>query len=246
MEGFVWWLGWRFKVAAIGAVILFVFGAGVHPAFGMVLAAGCLGLWFWGVTVINSNHEKILDTAVAQFMRDGVGNPEQFANVAPIVISTAWGTEPFIKCCADYWFVILYPGEGALRVYDRPRFDLKNKRPYRGDSTREVYYEHISNVDFVNGALVVALSSGGGLRYPGHGADAAVSLLRAKLHSLREARNARQHSLHAMPAAMPAVVHREREVIERQVVVMRCRFCNQLTPAELTQCKSCGVVMGGA
>jgi rRNA maturation endonuclease Nob1 len=38
----------------------------------------------------------------------------------------------------------------------------------------------------------------------------------------------------------------QREVIERQVVVMRCRFCKELTPAELSACKSCGALMGGA
>lgn len=243
MEGLGWWLGWRFNVAVIAALILFAFGAAAHPVVGMILAAGVLGLWYWGVTLINSSHENVLNTAVAQFMRDGVGNPEQFGNVTPVVVTTSWGTAPLLKCCADYFFVILYPGETALRVYDRPRFDLKNRLPYRGDISREVYYEHINSVDFAYGTLVVALSSGGGLKYPGHGAETAVSLLRARLHSLREARNSRQQ---AMPSAMPIVVHKEREVIERQVVVMRCRFCNQLTPAELTQCKSCGVMMGGA
>jgi hypothetical protein len=39
----------------------------------------------------------------------------------------------------------------------------------------------------------------------------------------------------------PHVIEREREhVIERQVLVVRCRFCQKLTPADLSACKECG------
>jgi hypothetical protein len=41
------------------------------------------------------------------------------------------------------------------------------------------------------------------------------------------------------PAAAPHVVERER-VVERQVVVMRCQHCGELTPADLSACKNCG------
>lgn len=37
----------------------------------------------------------------------------------------------------------------------------------------------------------------------------------------------------------PAALVVER-VIERQVLVTRCRFCNELTPVDLADCKSCG------
>ena len=32
----------------------------------------------------------------------------------------------------------------------------------------------------------------------------------------------------------------ERQVVERQVVVVRCKFCSQLTPADTDACRSCG------
>ena len=38
-------------------------------------------------------------------------------------------------------------------------------------------------------------------------------------------------------AAAPQVV---REVIERQIVVMRCAHCGELTPVDLSRCKNCG------
>lgn len=39
------------------------------------------------------------------------------------------------------------------------------------------------------------------------------------------------------PAA--SVVERER-VVERQVLVTRCKFCKKLTPVDLTACAECG------
>jgi hypothetical protein len=41
------------------------------------------------------------------------------------------------------------------------------------------------------------------------------------------------------PAASQVTRETER-VIERQVMVMRCRFCGNLTPADLNKCQSCG------
>jgi hypothetical protein len=39
----------------------------------------------------------------------------------------------------------------------------------------------------------------------------------------------------------PLVIERERErVVERQVLVQRCRFCQKLTPVDLSACKECG------
>ena len=43
----------------------------------------------------------------------------------------------------------------------------------------------------------------------------------------------------AQPAAAPQTITRER-IIERQVVVMRCKYCAELTPVDLSSCKSCG------
>ncbi|MEO7593716.1 MAG: hypothetical protein ABI134_21045 [Byssovorax sp.] len=38
--------------------------------------------------------------------------------------------------------------------------------------------------------------------------------------------------------ASPVVV--SERVVERQVVVTRCRYCKELTPIDLVECKSCG------
>ena len=39
-------------------------------------------------------------------------------------------------------------------------------------------------------------------------------------------------------SSRPQVV--ERETVERQVVVGRCKYCSQLTPIDLTRCRTCG------
>ena len=41
----------------------------------------------------------------------------------------------------------------------------------------------------------------------------------------------------ASPSPAPSV---EKVIVERQVVVTRCRYCKELTPVDLTECKSCG------
>jgi len=53
----------------------------------------------------------------------------------------------------------------------------------------------------------------------------------------------------ATAAAPPAAVrhierHVEREkIIERQIVVTHCKFCKELTPVDLSECKSCGATI---
>ena len=52
----------------------------------------------------------------------------------------------------------------------------------------------------------------------------------------------------ASPAASPAEPERAaaggqvatEKIIERQVIVARCRFCKELTPVDLEACKNCG------
>lgn len=62
----------------------------------------------------------------------------------------------------------------------------------------------------------------------------------------RIARQEEEREARRIGAAAPRVEkrverHVEREkIIERQVVVMHCRFCKELTPVDLSDCKSCG------
>lgn len=49
------------------------------------------------------------------------------------------------------------------------------------------------------------------------------------------------HGAHERPAVQRVEVEKHVErIVERQVVVMRCRFCKKLTPVDLTACESCG------
>lgn len=41
-------------------------------------------------------------------------------------------------------------------------------------------------------------------------------------------------------SALPVQTFVERQVVERQVVVTRCRFCNQMTPVDRPECQRCG------
>ena len=49
----------------------------------------------------------------------------------------------------------------------------------------------------------------------------------------------RQEELDA-PAPRPDTVIVKEKVIERQVMVTRCKFCGQITPVDLNNCEKCG------
>jgi hypothetical protein len=36
------------------------------------------------------------------------------------------------------------------------------------------------------------------------------------------------------------VVERRERIVERQILVTHCKFCKELTPVDLSECKSCG------
>ena len=40
----------------------------------------------------------------------------------------------------------------------------------------------------------------------------------------------------------PQIVDREK-VIERQIIVAHCKYCQELTPVDLSKCKSCGATL---
>lgn len=59
----------------------------------------------------------------------------------------------------------------------------------------------------------------------------------AEQHQLREAEHKRALEL---AAASGKTVEKHHHVVERQVVVMRCKYCSKLTPVDLKACESCG------
>lgn len=62
-------------------------------------------------------------------------------------------------------------------------------------------------------------------------------------HELRESRSSKPR---AERSDAPQVIERVVEhTIERQVVVTRCKFCQQLTPVDLERCANCGAMKFG-
>jgi hypothetical protein len=246
MQSFGWWIGWRIAPALVVGLLLLVFGTNaVHPAFGVILGVACLAVWIWGTTIVNATWEPKLEAALASYVRDGAANLSDTGEGSPIVMTFPTGGAPLIKCAEWCAVTVFYVGEHALGISEGLRYHVKADTAYRGQGTREIYYEHINNVDLAGNTVYLALSSGGRLAYTGAtGADQVATIVRSKLRGLRAANSQRTISQQMQPVVQREV--HQREVVERQVVVMRCRFCKELTPAELSACKSCGAVMGGA
>ena len=63
---------------------------------------------------------------------------------------------------------------------------------------------------------------------------------RSRVH--RELEEARLRRIHAQLSAEsgPAKRVEKEKILEQQVVVARCRYCDALTPVDLSECEGCG------
>lgn len=62
----------------------------------------------------------------------------------------------------------------------------------------------------------------------------------AQAHAHRSWQHAQQAAFVAGQRAAATYVAAPVSVIERQILVVRCRYCGQMTPADLNACRSCG------
>jgi hypothetical protein len=62
---------------------------------------------------------------------------------------------------------------------------------------------------------------------------------RAARQEREEAAREERRAARAIPAKVETRVEREK-IVERQILVVRCNYCQKLTPADLSECRECG------
>ena len=234
----LWWFGWRLPAAIWLGFLLLFFTCVKLDLFAFVVAAIPLVLWFVGTRHVNRHYERLVQEACAEVTRDGEARLSMVGpRGAPVLLMLPTGTAASVRAARRYVFAVLAVGEHSVGILEGVAFDLRRNVRDGVGTTREFYLDHLANVDAMNGSLVFTMTNGQqlGLRAT-FGVEQAVEQIRNRLR----ARHA--HGAGASAASGEVVVQ---HVVERQVVVTRCKFCGQLTPVDLTACKSCGAQMGG-
>ncbi|MBI4956811.1 MAG: hypothetical protein HY908_32640 [Myxococcales bacterium] len=187
-----------------------------------------------GAAMINADAGRGYDAARTQVVQAALARlGPRYRPQNTVTVGFWHGTSPFIAGALHHEFAVLVAEEHALGVCEGAAWGFERNLVRPPAAAREVPYETITNVQEINGQLLITLAAGGAISFiTKAGALDAASAIRARVHQRQAAASQRQPVLH--------------QIVERQVVVMRCRYCGQLTAAELRACQSCGAMMGGA
>ena len=229
----LWWFGWRLGAAVWLAFLCLFFTVVKLELFAFIVAAIPLALWFAGTRHVNATCEPLMQRACAEFARDGAARLSMIGpHGEPLVLMFPMGSAAGVRAARRYVLAVVAVGEQSIGVLEGVTFDLAKGTRAGTGTTRELYLEHVASVDALGGTLMLTMTNGErlGLR-ASFGVEAAVEQIRNRLRARHANASAGRH--HGAP------------VIERQIVVTRCRFCAQLTPVDLSACKSCGAQMGG-
>ena len=257
------WFGWHPRFAIVIAGMLGVSFAAVaaselpqpHAVAVLIITGLLLSpfivfplLWVWrGVRMINGNAAARLNDAIAKIVSqagDRLGG--HVHNDRAHVLWLGQGRAPLIACSTDYEVTVLFVEDRVLAVCDGARFDLRSGRWTPCSGTREILYEHISSVGASGTTLMIELASRHMLRYLSAAKlDDVLRAIRERMEALPPPPPSPQASAPADPQLRVVITsgeaaHVQREVIERQIIVMRCKYCNELIPVDMSRCKHCG------
>jgi hypothetical protein len=189
MDGILWWIGWRGKVALfLGLIVGLPLALKAESVWGLVGGLlPLLGLWFWGTLHINKAWRSHFDGAADLAADSGA----EKLNIGPSegtrhLLSYSVGSALLVKPARQYFFTPLYVGEKFLGIYEGAKLDMVARNNFAGSGTKELYYRHINSVDYQPPHFTVRSSSGEILRYQASHADAE-SALNAVRRRLREA-----------------------------------------------------------
>ena len=71
----------------------------------------------------------------------------------------------FLKPYTKYKYIHFAIGETSISIFDSAELNMKNLDFHLGESTKEFYYDQISNVQYKNGYFEIRTSSGDSIRY---------------------------------------------------------------------------------
>lgn len=165
------------------------------------------------------------------------------------------GRAPFIRHAIDHAIAPIFVTERGLGICDYTRFSLRSMRVKPSGKLTEIAYDTLASArPRAPSSVVLTLRSGQTIELVTHdGRDELLAVIRPRIPApeapvpvSRPAAGVAVQppvSVSVAVASAPQVVV-QREVIERQVIVMRCAHCGELTPVDLSKCKNCGASVG--
>jgi len=170
INGILWFAGWRGWIIVAGTLSLGLIGAmmeNVDPiAFVLFGLIGSIGLWFSGTRHINANYRDVLEKYIDR--SEGVAEGHlslSGVNTASYHLSSSSGGALLVKPSAKYKTVTLVVGDSSVAIHDATFLDMKQRRMYAEDNTRELYYDQIASVSYSRPHLTIQTSDGSVLEF---------------------------------------------------------------------------------
>lgn len=206
-----------------------------------------------GVRLINDAAGAQVERAVDQIMAHACRLGRGFERGTARLCWVRSGRAPFIRHAVDHAIAPIFVTEHGLGICDFTRFSLRSTRVRPASRLTEVAYDTLASArPRAPSSVVLTLRSGETIELVTHdGRDELLAVIRQRIPAPEAPAQAPRAA--ARPAARPPVsvavasapqVVVQREVIERQVIVMRCAHCGELTPVDLSRCKNCGASVG--
>jgi hypothetical protein len=186
----MWYLGWEPRVLNIAALALAAAGWVLFRSpWGLLLGSITLVLRWKAATLINSTFQDRIPEAVAGVKQEGAGRLGVPLSDCEIhVITSARGTAPFgVKAKPEYDITVVYVADVFFAIYAGACFRLVKSEielPAKGE---EIYFRHVSAINYQEPLLEVVLANGRTTRQFKVGAVGDASVLEALRMKLRSA-----------------------------------------------------------
>lgn len=203
VDRIMWYLGWDPRVLNIAGLVLAVGGWVLFRSpWGLLLGTSVLLLRWKTATLINATFQERIPEAVAGVKQEGAGRlGVQLSDADIHVIVAGHGTSPFfVKAKPEYDITVVYVADVFFAIYAGAAFRVANfeiELPAKGE---EIYFRHVSAINYQDPMLEVVLANGRTTRQFKVGAVTDSSVLEALRTKLRSASQPARRSVATAPA----------------------------------------------
>lgn len=165
----LWLTGWSLGYTWVGTVVV---AAVVGYLIDSAVLLGTLGffagpvVWFFGVRYINDNYRDVLNG----YLRDVEGKGREILgltgeNVESYTLHFEGESPLMVSAAKQYQPTSLIVTDSSVAVYDDTELDMVQLNADVGTSTREMYFDQISTVNYSEPYLELKTSDGDTLQY---------------------------------------------------------------------------------
>jgi hypothetical protein len=187
-----WWIGWRPKATIVTCVCLGAVMSAANSSAVPLMVLLVLGVCIWvkGTQTVKTHAPRLLAEVEAQCVAAGARKlgmdvaPEQTFLMRGEMRGENDERYTLIPFSTKHKLTVIYVTDAFIGVYAGSSYDLKELQTRLGSTTKEVYYPHVSGVEFCPPIFKLATSSEQ-MIYPisdnPEVGEAALNAIRAKL-----------------------------------------------------------------